>query len=193
GGGDEPGEVGDGSAAEADDEALTGERGPPEPGPQVGEDGGGLRLLTVGDPGEEDLVPGDGQRGADPRGPLRQRPLERELPPPRLAAHRGGDLRLQPASDEHLVVVLGPDRDPGRDHAVTFGRSSPRSRASAMRVASLGTGSESVFTTSPATSSYSGRRASSSAFQRRRGLSTRSGRAPERPTRGSALAIETSR
>src|SRR5690606_37819738 len=187
------GEVGDGSAAEADDEVLTGERGPPEPGPQVGEDGGGLRLLPVGDLGEEDLVPGVGQRGAEPGGQLRQRPLVHEQHPPRLAAHRGGDRRLQPASDEHLVVVLGPDRDPGRDHAVTFARSSPRSRASAKRVARLGTSSEAVITTTPATSSYSGRRASSSAFQRRRGLSTRSGRAPEMPTRGSALAIETSR
>ena len=115
GGRDEPREVGHGAAADADDRVGPGEPGLAERAPELGGDGGALRVLGVGHHGEVGVQPGRAGGVGHLLSPDRERRrVDDEDPLDGLAeqGHHGVD---DPVPDDHLVrVVAGPDGDAGQ-------------------------------------------------------------------------------
>ncbi|EKX63206.1 hypothetical protein STRIP9103_01490, partial [Streptomyces ipomoeae 91-03] len=209
----EPGEVGGGAAAHADDDVGAGEPGLAERLPAVGGDLGGLRLLGVGHLDGDGLVALLGQVGAERLTGLAQRlgvndrdPLglaadqaaefAEELTPHqdlvRLGARRAADLDPCHLVSHHVLLPgVRPAAEPLFDAASPGDAVFNSSASRATWVTSSGV-RPSVGTTTVATSSYRWRRASISSRHCLRGLTASRGRAVFRPVRltASSTSIE---
>ena len=132
--GGEPGQVGGGSPADADDRVRTGHAEPREARPEPGEHGGVLARLAVGHRQRMHFVPGVGEHPAHRPGD-RGQPLGVHDRDGRGAADQARQLAEDAGADHDVVRAVAADRDTA--HGRSFRISSTMSAGSRPSVVTL--------------------------------------------------------